>query len=56
MENFTTDGKICIEREINVQKIKEHEITDLVSHFNIIDTCKWIIDNNYKKVVILVTL
>lgn len=50
MANFTTDGKLCIEREIDVQKIREHEFSDLVSYFNIIDTCKWIKDNNYTKV------
>lgn len=50
MANFTTDGKLCIERELEVTKTKEHEFDDLISHFNIIDTCKWITDNNYATV------
>ncbi|XP_061708330.1 2-(3-amino-3-carboxypropyl)histidine synthase subunit 2 [Cydia pomonella] len=49
MANFTTDGKICIEREIEVRNGDGH-IDDVVSQFDIIPTCKWIEDNKYERV------
>lgn len=47
MANLTTDGKICIERELKVD-IKEYK--DLVDEFDIEETCKWITKNNFSKV------
>lgn len=49
MANFTTDGKICIEREIEVNEI-DRDIDDIVSRFNLNETCKWIRNNNFLKV------
>lgn len=49
MANFTTDGKICIERELDFIEI-DHNLDDIVSRFDINETCKWIRDNNYLKV------
>ncbi|XP_039761502.1 2-(3-amino-3-carboxypropyl)histidine synthase subunit 2 [Pararge aegeria] len=49
MANFTTDGKICIEREIDAGKV-ELETNDLNERFKILETCKWITENNFNKV------
>ncbi|KPJ15380.1 Diphthamide biosynthesis protein 2 [Papilio machaon] len=49
MANFTIDGKICIERELGVVPTNR-EFEDLISHFDVLKTCKWISDNNYSKV------
>ncbi|XP_030029165.2 2-(3-amino-3-carboxypropyl)histidine synthase subunit 2 isoform X1 [Manduca sexta] len=48
MANFTTDGKICIERELPVAN--EQHYDDIISRFDINETCQWIRDNNYGKV------
>lgn len=49
MANFTTDGKLCIERELEVtQPDVIHE--DIVQKFDITETCKWISDHGYSKV------
>jgi hypothetical protein len=47
MANFTTDSKICIEREIEILPAK---VDDLLARFDVIETCKWISDNNFPKV------
>ncbi|XP_023949690.2 2-(3-amino-3-carboxypropyl)histidine synthase subunit 2 [Bicyclus anynana] len=49
MANFTTDGKICIEREIKARET-ELEKDDLIPRFNLLETCKWITENNFNKV------
>lgn len=49
MANFTTDGKLCIERELE-HKFIEKEFDDIITRFEIIETCKWIRDNNFLKV------
>ncbi|XP_046961290.1 2-(3-amino-3-carboxypropyl)histidine synthase subunit 2 [Vanessa cardui] len=49
MANFTTDAKICIERDLEITP-KEDVYDDLVTRFDIQETCKWITDNNYAKV------
>ncbi|XP_049875970.1 2-(3-amino-3-carboxypropyl)histidine synthase subunit 2 [Pectinophora gossypiella] len=49
MANFTTDGKICIERELEITQGKK-DFDDLVSRFDIIESCKWITENNFEKV------
>ncbi|XP_014358010.2 2-(3-amino-3-carboxypropyl)histidine synthase subunit 2 [Papilio machaon] len=49
MANFTIDGKICIERELEVVP-SNREFEDLISHLDVLKTCKWISDNNYSKV------
>ncbi|XP_075992024.1 diphthamide biosynthesis 2 [Anticarsia gemmatalis] len=49
MANFTTDGKICIERELEINSTAEN-FDDLETRFDINQTCKWITDNNYSKV------
>lgn len=46
MANFTTDGKLCIEREIEIQST-DTQFEDLITRFDIIETCKWIKDNNF---------
>ena len=53
MANFTTDGKLCIEREIEINST-EKQFDDLVSRFDISETCQWITDNNFQKVNIVV--
>lgn len=50
MANFTTDGKICIERELEVNDIDRRDFDDIVSRFDINETCKWIRDNNFLRV------
>ncbi|CAG9796884.1 unnamed protein product [Diatraea saccharalis] len=47
MANFTTDGQLCIGREINVEP---HQFNDLSSSFDIEETCKWISDHNFTKI------
>lgn len=49
MANFTTDGKICIERELTLSNNKNQN-DDIITRFDINKTCKWIIDNNFTKV------
>ncbi|VVD02478.1 unnamed protein product [Leptidea sinapis] len=49
MANFTLDGKICIERELNIIPV-ESEIDNLNTRFDIEQTCKWINKNQFKKV------
>ncbi|CAF4950164.1 unnamed protein product [Pieris macdunnoughi] len=49
MANLTTDGKLCIEREIDVQVIDNDE-TEITSRYLIADTCNWINSNKYTKV------
>ncbi|KAI5632875.1 putative diphthamide synthesis protein domain-containing protein [Phthorimaea operculella] len=49
MANFATDGKLCIERELEVTNIDKN-FDDLVSRFDITQTCKWIQENNFLKV------
>ncbi|XP_026492728.2 2-(3-amino-3-carboxypropyl)histidine synthase subunit 2 [Vanessa tameamea] len=49
MANFTTDAKICIERDLEITN-KQHVYEDLITRFDILETCKWITDNNYAKV------
>ncbi|CAB3240139.1 unnamed protein product [Arctia plantaginis] len=46
MANFTTDGKLCIEREIEIQST-DAQFEDLITRFDVIETCKWIKDNNF---------
>ncbi|XP_041975133.1 2-(3-amino-3-carboxypropyl)histidine synthase subunit 2 [Aricia agestis] len=48
MANLTTDGKICIERELEVTESKDFD--DIISYFDVKETCKWISDNNFNKV------
>lgn len=48
MASFTTDGKICIERQIEARH--DQECSDLFSRFNIEGTCQWIKENKYLKV------
>lgn len=49
MANFTTDGQICIDRQIIVSH-NEDNFDDLIQRFEVIETCKWITDNSYSKV------
>ncbi|XP_026731754.1 2-(3-amino-3-carboxypropyl)histidine synthase subunit 2 [Trichoplusia ni] len=49
MANFTTDGKLCIERELEISNIKE-QFDDLISRFDIVETCQWITNNDFKTV------
>lgn len=49
MANFTTDGQICIDREIEVTHTQE-DFGEIVRNFDIIETCKWISDNSYSRV------
>ncbi|CAH2049897.1 unnamed protein product, partial [Iphiclides podalirius] len=44
----TLNGKICIQRELEVTNTKEYK--DIVHEFDIEETCEWIINNNYSKV------
>lgn len=55
MANFTTDGKICIERELEFIEI-DHNFDDIVSRFDINETCKWISHNNFLKVKIILII
>ncbi|KOB69621.1 Diphteria toxin resistance protein 2, dph2 [Operophtera brumata] len=49
MSNFTTDGQICIDREIEVTHTGE-DFGELIRSFDIIETCKWITENSYSRV------
>lgn len=49
MSNLTTDGKICIERELSIIEAN-NDFENIVTRFYIEETCKWIIDNHYTKV------
>lgn len=49
MANFATDGKLCIDRELDVANT-DRQFEDIVTRFNIPETCKWITDNKYAKV------
>ncbi|XP_069363496.1 2-(3-amino-3-carboxypropyl)histidine synthase subunit 2 [Maniola hyperantus] len=49
MANFTTDGKICIERKIEASKTNLG-MDDLISRFYILETSKWITKNNFNKI------
>lgn len=49
MANFTTDGKLCIEREIEII-IPDKQFDDLITRFDISETCQWITVNNFQKV------
>ncbi|XP_068626310.1 2-(3-amino-3-carboxypropyl)histidine synthase subunit 2 [Battus philenor] len=49
MANLTTDGKICIERSIEISNTKRN-FGDIITYFDIPETCKWITDNNFTKV------
>lgn len=49
MANFTTDGKLCIERELDIDAT-EKQFDDLITRFDISETCQWITDNNFQKV------
>ncbi|XP_053616766.1 2-(3-amino-3-carboxypropyl)histidine synthase subunit 2 [Plodia interpunctella] len=49
MANFTTDGKICIDREVSLPNMEEH-IVDVVTHFDVEKTCVWITENQFLKV------
>lgn len=49
MANFTTDGKLCIERKLEVNR-SEKEFDDLITRFDINETCRWITENNFLKV------
>lgn len=50
MANFATDGKICIEREIEARNVELATGDDLIPRFNVLETCKWITKNNFNKV------
>lgn len=50
MANFATDGKICIEREIETRNVELATGDDLIPRFNVLETCKWITKNNFNKV------
>lgn len=50
MANFTTDGKLCIERELEINST-EKQFDDMITRFDILETCKWITDNNFLKVL-----
>lgn len=50
MANFTTDGKLCIERQIEVAR--QEQDSDLLTRFDIHETCVWIKEKNLKKVSI----
>ncbi|KAL0901962.1 hypothetical protein ABMA27_007105 [Loxostege sticticalis] len=47
MASFATDGKVCIEREIEVSPL---EVDDLLTRFDVVETSKWISRNNFLKV------
>ncbi|CAH0405586.1 unnamed protein product [Chilo suppressalis] len=47
MANFTTDSKLCIDREIHIE---QHDYSDLLLTFDIEGTCKWIADNKFTKI------
>lgn len=49
MTNFTTDAKICLEREVEVRDTYD-EIKDIRKQFDVDDTCKWISENNFERV------
>ncbi|KAJ8735243.1 hypothetical protein PYW07_006863 [Mythimna separata] len=49
MANFTTDGKLCIERELEIDTTVK-QFDDLITRFDISETCQWITDNNFQKV------
>ncbi|XP_059058385.1 2-(3-amino-3-carboxypropyl)histidine synthase subunit 2 [Achroia grisella] len=49
MSNLTTDGKICIEREISIAN-ESNDFEDIVPRFYVEETCKWIVDNNFLKI------
>ncbi|XP_045446821.1 2-(3-amino-3-carboxypropyl)histidine synthase subunit 2 [Melitaea cinxia] len=49
MANFSTDGKLCIERELDVTNT-DLQFEDIITRFNIPETCRWITDNKYAKV------
>lgn len=55
MANFTTDGKLCIERELEINS-SEKDFDDLVTRFDISETCEWITENNFPKVNIMFPL
>lgn len=50
MASFATDGKVCIEREIEVLPL---EVDDLLTRFDVVETSKWISRNNFLKVCVL---
>ncbi|XP_013191994.2 2-(3-amino-3-carboxypropyl)histidine synthase subunit 2 [Amyelois transitella] len=49
MANFTTDAKICIDREVSLANVEEN-IDDIVEHFDVDKTCTWIRDKDFLKV------
>lgn len=49
MASFATDGKVCIEREIEVLPL---EVDDLLTRFDVVETSKWISRNNFLKVCV----
>lgn len=48
MGNFTTEDKICITREITVNKSEGYD--DIITNFDIKETCKWIERKKFAKV------
>ncbi|KAJ0182801.1 hypothetical protein K1T71_002170 [Dendrolimus kikuchii] len=50
MANFTTDGKICIERQVKVADLNEGQCRDLLTRFDVDETCIWIKENNHLKI------
>lgn len=53
MENFTTDARICIDRTIEPTYTCD-PVENLLLADDILDTCKWITENNFSKVNISV--
>ncbi|OWR53621.1 diptheria toxin resistance protein [Danaus plexippus plexippus] len=49
MSNFTTDGKICIERELEVAK-SEIEFDNLEQRYSVTEICNWLKEHNFSKV------